>query len=107
MSEEIITQQPVVEPKKQRGRPKKVKTAEDLEEDRKKKNEYQNKYHKERCERDKEYAENYRLKLNQRTRNYAKRNREKMNMYHNLYQQEIYRKSKLYDEIMKNMSLNK
>lgn len=93
------------EPKK-RGRPKKVKTPEELEEDRKKRNEYQNKYHKERCERDPEYAENYRLKLNQRIKKYAERNKEKIKVMH----QEIYRKSKLYDEIMKNisnMSLNK
>lgn len=90
----------ITEPK-QRGRPKKIKTPEELEEDRKKKNEYQNKYHKERCERDPEYAENYRLKLNERTKRYAQRNREKMKLIH----QEIYRKSKLYDEIVKNMSL--
>ena len=90
----------IAEPKK-RGRPKKIKSAEDLEEDRKKKNEYQNKYHKERCERDPEYAENYRLKLNERTKRYAQRNKEKNELIH----QEIYRKSKLYDEIVKNMSL--
>ena len=93
----------VTEPKKQRGRPKKVKTDEELEEDRKKKNQYQNKYHKERCERDPEYAQNYRLKLNQRVKRYAERNKEKINMYH----KEIYKKSKLYDEMVKNMSLNK
>jgi len=91
----------VTEPKKQRGRPKKVKTDEELEEDRKKKNQYQNKYHKERCERDPEYAQNYRLKLNERTKRYAQRNKEKNKLIH----QEIYRKSKLYDEIVKNMSL--
>jgi len=89
----------ITEPK-QRGRPKKNKTPEELEEDRKKKNEYQNRYHKERCERDPEYAENYRLKLNERIKRYAQRNKEKIKMIH----QEIYRKSKLYDEIVKNMS---
>ena len=95
-----MTDMCIDEPKK-RGRPKKIKSAEDLEEDRKKKNEYQNRYHKERCERDPEYAENYRLKLNQRTKRYAQRNKEKIKMIY----QEIYRKSKLYDEIVKNMSL--
>jgi len=89
----------ITEPK-QRERPKKNKTPEELEEDRKKKNEYQNRYHKERCERDPEYAENYRLKLNERIKRYAQRNKEKIKMIH----QEIYRKSKLYDEIVKNMS---
>lgn len=92
-----------VEPKKQRGRPKKIKTEEDLEQDRIKRNEYQNNYHKQRCERDPEYAENYRLKLNQRVKRYAERNKEKIKVMH----QEIYKKSKLYDEIVKNMSLNK
>jgi len=89
----------IAEPKK-RGRPKKIKSAEDLEEDRKKKNEYQNKYHKERCERDPEYAENYRLKLNQRIKRYAERNKEKIKVM----REELIRKSKLYDEIVKNMS---
>ena len=90
----------IAEPKK-RGRPKKIKTPEELEEDRKKKNEYQNKYHKERCERDPEYAENYRIKLNQRTKRYAERNKENFKMM----REELIRKSKLYDEIVKNMSL--
>lgn len=87
--------------KKTRGRPKKIKTPEELEQDRIKRNEYHNKYHKERCERDPEYAENYRLKLNQRTKRYAERNKEKIK----LYNQELVRKSKLYDEIVKNMSV--
>lgn len=92
-----------VEPKKQRGRPKIVKTEEDLEQDRIKRNLYHKNYHIERCEKDPEYAENYRLRLNQRVKKYAQKNREKINMY----QQEIYRKAKLYDEMVKNMSLNK
>ena len=87
--------------KKTRGRPKKIKTPEELEQDRIKRNDYQNKYHKARCERDPEYAENYRLKLNQRTKRYAERNKEKIK----LYNQELLRKSKLYDEIVKNMSV--
>ena len=69
----------ITEPK-QRGRPKKIKTPEELEEDRKKKNEYHNRYHKERCERDPKYAEKY----NQRTKRYAKRNEEKIKMISNL-----------------------
>jgi hypothetical protein len=87
--------------KKTRGRPKKIKTPEELEQDRIKRNEYHNKYHKERCDRDPEYAENYRLKLNQRTKRYAERNKEK----YKLIKEELVRKSKLYDEIVKNMSV--
>ena len=86
---------------KQRGRPKKIKTPEELDEDRKKRNEYHNTYHKQRCERDPEYAENYRLKLNLRIKRYAERNKEKFKMM----REELIRKSKLYDEIVKNMSL--
>ena len=86
---------------KQRGRPKKIKTPEELDEDRKKRNEYHNTYHKQRCERDPEYAENYRLKLNLRTKRYAERNKEKNKMK----REEILKKSKLYDEMVKNVSL--
>ena len=87
--------------KKTRGRPKKIKKPEELEQDRIKRNDYQNKYHKARCEKDPEYAENYRLKLNQRTKRYAERNKEK----YKLIKEELLRKSKLYDEIVKNMSV--
>ena len=88
----------ITETKKQ-GRAKKIKTPEQLEEDRKKRNDYHNKYHKERCERDPEYAENYRLKLNERTKRYAERNKEKIKMM----REELIRKSKLYDELVKNI----
>ena len=90
----------ITEPK-QRGRPKNNKTPEELEEYKKKRNEYQIKYHKERCERDPEYAENYRIKLNLRTKRYAERNKEEIKMK----REEILRKSKLYDEMLKNVSL--
>ena len=85
---------------KKQGRAKKVKTEEELEQDRLKRNEYHNKYHRERCERDPEYAENYRLKLNQRTKRYAERNKEKIRLIH----QEYHRKAKLYDELVKKMN---
>ena len=87
--------------KKTRGRPKKYKTPEDLEKDRIKRNEYHNNYHKTRCEIDPVYAENYRLKMNERIKRYAERNKEKIK----LKNQELVRKSKLYDEIVENMSV--
>jgi len=87
--------------KKTRGRPKKIKTPEELEQDRIKRNEYYNKYHKDRCERDPVYKENYRLKLNQRIKRYAERNKEKFK----LEREELLMKSKLYDEMLTKMSL--
>ena len=87
--------------KKTRGRPKKIKTPEELEQDRIKRNEYYNKYHKDRCERDPVYKENYRLKLNQRIKRYAERNKEKFK----LEREELLMKSKLYDEMLIKMSL--
>ena len=75
----------ITEPK-QRRRPKKNKTPEEIEQDRLKKNDYHNNYHKMRKQRDQEYAE---------------RNKEK----NKIKREEILRKSKLYDEMLKNVSL--
>ena len=86
---------------KTRGRPKKYKTPEDLEKDRIKRNQYQVNYHKTRSEIDPVYAENYRLRMNERTKRYAERNKEK----NKLKNQELVMKSKLYDELVKNISV--
>lgn len=84
-----------------RGRPKINKSLEDLENDRIKRNEYQKNYHKKRCETDPEYAEKYRLQLNIRTKRYKEKNKEVLKMKRD----EITMKAKLYDEMMKNMSV--
>ena len=89
----------IAEPKK-RGRPKKIKTPEELEEDRKKKNDYHNNYHKMRKQRDQEYAEKSRRQINDRVKRYCENNKEIIKMKRD----EILRKSKLYDEIIKSMT---
>ena len=85
---------------KKRGRPKKIKTVEELEEDRLKKNNYHNNYHKNRCEKDAEYAQKTRNQNNARVKRYTDKNKETIKMKRD----EIVRKSELYDEVLKSMS---
>ena len=93
--------EPEVNPKKTRGRPKKVKTPEEIEQDKQKHREYYRNYYKERSAKDPEYAERYRTQLNVRTKRYAQRNRDRLKQEH----EELVRKSKLFDEIVKNLSV--
>ena len=85
---------------KTRGRPKKNKTPEEIEQDRLKKNDYHNNYHKMRKQRDLEYAEKSRRQINDRVKRYCENNKEIIKMKRD----EILRKSKLYDEIIKSMT---
>ena len=85
---------------KTRGRPKKIKTPEEIEQDRLKKNDYHNNYHKMRKQRDQEYAEKSRRQINDRVKRYCENNKEIIKMKRD----EILRKSKLYDEIIKSMT---
>ena len=85
---------------KTRGRPKKNKTPEEIEQDRLKKNDYHNNYHKMRKQRDLEYAEKSRRQINDRVKRYCENNKEIIKMKRD----EISRKSKLYDEIIKSMT---
>ncbi len=85
---------------KTRGRPKKNKTPEEIEQDRLKKNDYHNNYHKMRKQRDLEYAEKSRRQINDRVKRYCENNKEIIKMKRD----EILRKSKLYDEVIKSMT---
>ena len=85
---------------KTRGRPKKNKTPEEIEQDRLKKNDYHNNYHKMRKQRDQEYAEKSRRQINDRVKRYCENNKEIIKMKRD----EILRKSKLYDEVIKSMT---
>ena len=94
-----MTDMCINEPKK-RGRPKKNKTPEEIEQHRLKKNDYHNNYHKMRKQRDQEYAEKSRRQINDRVKRYCENNKEIIKMKRD----EILRKSKLYDEIIKSMT---
>ena len=85
---------------KTRGGPKKIKTPEEIEQDRLKKNDYHNNYHKMRKQRDQEYAEKSRRQINDRVKTYCENNKEIIKMKRD----EILRKSKLYDEVIKSMT---
>ena len=85
---------------KTRGRPKKNKTPEEIEQERLKKNDYHKNYHKMRSERDPEYAEKTRIQIKDRVKRYSENNKETIKMKRD----EIVRKSKLYDEVIKSMT---
>ena len=93
--------EPEVNPKKTRGRPKKVKTPEEIEQDRIKYNEYQKNYLKQRIENDPEFAEKSRIQHRIRSRRYVEKNRDRLKQERD----ELVRKSKLFDEIVKNLSV--
>ena len=84
-----------------RGRPKKVKTPEEIEQDRIKYNEYQKNYLKQRIENDPEFAEKSRIQHRIRSRRYVEKNRDRLKQERD----ELVRKSKLFDEIVKNLSV--
>lgn len=83
-----------------RGRPKKIKTPEEIEQDKIKHRDYYRNYYKERSQRDPEYAERYRQQLNVRSKRYHENHKEKLKQQRD----EITRKAKLYDEIVKTIS---
>lgn len=92
---------PEPETKPRRGRPKKVKTPEEIEQDRIKYNEYSNNYQKQRIKNDPAFAEKYRAQLNVRCKRYAEKNKEILKQKRD----ETVRKSKLYDELIRNSSV--
>lgn len=87
---------------KRRGRPKKIKTPEEIEQEKQKHREYYRNYYKERIERDPEYAERYRTQINIRTKRYAEKNKERLKQERD----EMLKKSKLYDELIAKLKIN-
>ena len=82
--------------KKTRGRPKKIKTPEEIEEDRKKHREYYRNYYKERLVKDPEFAERYKQQLNVRTKRYYHKDKEELKSKY----EDMLKKCKLYDELV-------
>lgn len=92
----------VLEYKKQRGRPKKIKTEEEINQEKEKKREYHRNYYKERSLIDPEYAERYKKQVNIRTKRFYHNNKERLFNE----KEELLRKSKLYDELVANLKSN-
>mgnify|MGYP003640463081 CR=1 FL=1 len=85
--------------KKTRGRPKKIKTPEEIEEDRLKKNNYHSNYHKMRCLNDEIYVDKCRMQTKERVKRYTEKNKDLLK----IKRDEIVKKAKLYDEIVKSI----
>lgn len=83
-----------------KGRPKKVKTEEEIEADKLRKREYSRNYYKERSARDPVFAEKYRNQSYIRNKRYQEKHKEMIKEKRD----EINRKAKLYDEINKTIS---
>ena len=81
---------------KKKGRPKKIKTPEEIEQDRIKHREYYRNYYKERLEKDPEFAERYRQQLNVRTKRYYHKHKEELKSKY----EDMLKKCKLYDELV-------
>jgi hypothetical protein len=93
--------EPESNPVKKRGRPKKIKTPEEIEHDKQKHREYYRNYYKERSAKDPEFAEKYRSQLLVRTKRYYNNHKEEFKSKY----EDMVRKSKLYDELVKNLSV--
>jgi len=90
----------VITKPKCRGRPKVIKTEEEIQEQKRKQkerhNEYHRNYYKQRSLIDPEYKERYRQQLNERTKRYYHRTKDK----NKEEKEELIQKAKLYDELV-------